>query len=82
MSTVITDREATATLSANVRRLLAARGMSMRDLAAATGETPMQISRIARGHHVPNFGTVARIAECFDVSIDALLRPVANSAAS
>ena len=74
MSTVISNQEAATFLGANLARILRSRSMSIRGLAAATGEDPTQISRIARGPQVPNIAVVARIAEALDVSIDALLR--------
>ena len=62
-------------LAANVVRLLAARSMSMRALAAATGEAPMTISRICRGLTLPSIAVAMRIAEAFDVSLDRLVAP-------
>lgn len=73
MSTVVTDAEAKRNIAANVSRLLGVRGWSQKQLASATGETNMIISRIVRGVHVPNAATLARIAEALDTSTDILL---------
>lgn len=75
MSTVVTDDEAKRNIAANVARLLALRGWTQKQLADATGETNMIISRIMREKHVPNAATLARIAEALDTSTDILLDP-------
>lgn len=79
MSTVISNEEAARQLGANLTRILQKREMSVRGLAAETGEDPTQISRYTRGKSLPGLAVAARIAEALDVSIDALLRPSANS---
>ena len=76
MSTVITPAEATANVGKNVERIIAARGMSQRDLAERSGIHEMTISRIIRGKNEPGIGAVARIAEALDVLVDVLLRHV------
>lgn len=73
---MLTDAEAKSFLAANLVRLLRNRGISQNALAQLAGETPMRISTICRGTHIPDVACVARIAEALDVSIDALLRPV------
>ena len=75
---MLTDNDAASFVAANLRRLLESRGLSMRGLARLTGDTPMRISDIASGRHVPSIGVVHRIAEALDVTIDALVRPVAE----
>jgi transcriptional regulator with XRE-family HTH domain len=70
---VIPDAAAKQNLSSNIQRLLADRGMTQKQLAEATGETEMTISRVVRGLHLPSVGIVARIAEAFDVSIDRIV---------
>lgn len=70
---MITDDQAKALVSANITRLLAARGWKQRDLAEATGENDMTISRIVRGSNVPGVGLISRIADALNVSVDELL---------
>jgi len=74
MSTVLTDEQATQNLSANIQKLLADRKMSQAELARATGESEMNISRYVRGSNVPGVGALARLAEVFGVPTDFLLR--------
>ena len=76
MSTVITPAEATTNVGKNVERIIAARGMSQRELAERSGIHEMTISRIIRGKNEPGIGAVARIAEALDVLVDVLLRHV------
>lgn len=78
---IVTENEIVLThLAANVSRLLVARGMSARQLAARTGESPMTISRVCRGITLPSVAVAMRIAEAFDVSIDRLVAPPTESA--
>ena len=71
---MINDDAAKRILSANLSRLLDERGMSQQQLADATGENKMTISRIVRGIHVPGLGLASRIAEALGIHIDDLLR--------
>jgi transcriptional regulator with XRE-family HTH domain len=73
MNAVITDETAKEHLAANLNRILAERGLSGRQLAMMTGETPMMISRILRGVYVPTVAVVARICEALGVNIDRVL---------
>jgi transcriptional regulator with XRE-family HTH domain len=75
MPTMIQDDEARDNIALNVRRLLDHRGLTQAELAEITRENEMMISRIVRGLFVPNVGTVARIAEALDVSMDRLVSP-------
>jgi len=75
MSAVLTDQQAKLFLAANLRRLIAARGLSLRALGRMIGESPMRLSNISRGAVIPDVACVSRIAEALDVSIEALLRP-------
>lgn len=77
---MISDKDAKRNIAENVNRLLVAREWNQRDLAGATGETPMTISRICRAQTLPGIGILARIAEALDVSIDRLVgAPPKNS---
>jgi len=73
MSTVITKELAKEHLAANVSRLLELRGMSQRQLAIATGEEVMTISRICRGLVMPSADVVHRIAAAFQADMGPLL---------
>ena len=78
---MLTDEEVKGNVGENVRRLLDARGWSQADLALAAGETQMMISRICRSQHMPFAGTLARIAEALDVSVDRLVGPAPEAPA-
>lgn len=77
---MLTDDQARHFLAANISRILRERQMSLRALARATSETPMRLSNISRGVSIPDVACVSRIAEALSVSIDDLLRPVAETA--
>lgn len=69
---MITTDEAKANLSANIRRILRARGMSVYTLAKLAKEPKNTVYRVVRGENEPGAVLVARIAEALDVSIDRL----------
>jgi len=69
---VITDDQARKNVAANVKRLLDEKGMSQSDLARATGETFMTISRVVRAQNVASYAVVCRIAEALGVKSDDL----------
>ena len=73
MSTVITDTDAKANISANVRRLLDAKGMNQAKLATLTEESNARISLLINGKHLPSSAFLARLAEALGVSTDTLL---------
>lgn len=73
MQTVITVEDAKANISANIKRILEARGMSVRALAIRTGEPQNSVYRIVRGENEPGAVMLCRIAEALDVSIDRLV---------
>ena len=62
-------------LAINVRRLLIDRKMTQADLSRKAEEPEITISRVVRGCMLASSGTIARIAEAFDVSIDRLVTP-------
>lgn len=82
MSVVLTDDQAKVFLAANLRRILAARKLSLRALGRLINETPMRLSNISRGAVIPDVACVSRIAEALDVSIEALLRPCEEKTSS
>lgn len=74
MSTVLTDKQTLRNLSRNLRSLLESREMSQADLARASGEVEMQISRYVRGIQMPGAGVLSRLADALDVRADDLIR--------
>jgi len=75
---VTTDDEAKANIAANLNRILAERKISQRALARLTNEPPMTINSVLNGRHIVSTGTITRIAEALDVSIDRLVGTPAN----
>lgn len=73
MNAVINTETAKANISANVRRLLDERGMSVYQLAKKTGEPPNTVYRIARGDNEPGTVLLCRIAEALECTMDDLL---------
>ena len=72
---MLSNEDVRDNLATNVRRLLAERKMSQTDLAKKAVETDIAISRVVRGCMLASSGTITRIAEAFDVSIDRLVNP-------
>jgi transcriptional regulator with XRE-family HTH domain len=61
-------------LAGNVRRLRLSRGMSLRDLAEATGSSKALLSQIERGVANPTIGVLTRVADALDVTLHELVR--------
>lgn len=70
---MLTTKEAKANISANIRRIITARGMSVLDLAKLTEEPQNSVYRVVRGENEPGAVLLSRIAEALDVSVDRLL---------
>ena len=68
-----TQEEIRANIAANLRRILAARGLTQADLAKLSHESEMNISRVIRGTNTVGTDITAHIAEALDVSIDRLV---------
>lgn len=79
MATVITDDQAQANIAANVRALLDLRRtagkppFTQAQLAKATRESDMRISKLVRGVAMPEAAFLARIAEALETSVDSLV---------
>jgi transcriptional regulator with XRE-family HTH domain len=71
----VNDEDAKRIIADNVQRLLEKRGWSGRQLAEATGDTPMRINDLIRARHTPGIGVVTRVAAALDTSVDYLLQP-------
>lgn len=69
---MITEDELKTHLAETMPALMAARGMSQRELAQATGDSDTQVSRVIKGLHVPNAAFLCRIAEALECSLDLL----------
>jgi transcriptional regulator with XRE-family HTH domain len=61
-------------LAGNVRRLRLSQGMSLRDLAEATGSSKALLSQIERGVANPTIGVLTRVADALDVTLHELVR--------
>ena len=70
---MITDDEARENIAANLRRIMAARGMSQRELAEKTHRPVMTINRLYRGEYEPKVSLIANVAEVLGFSIETLL---------
>ena len=70
---MLTDKQALKNLASNLGRLLGDHGWKQADLARATSESEMQISRYVRGVQMPGAAVLARMAEALDASTDNLL---------
>jgi transcriptional regulator with XRE-family HTH domain len=73
MSTVLTDEERKAIVSANLKRLVADRGMTQRELADLTGYGVMTINDAINGRKMPGGGLVANLAEALKTTADEIL---------
>jgi transcriptional regulator with XRE-family HTH domain len=68
-----TDRDIRRRIAENVTYYLEVRGLSRRDLAKKTGDSPSSIARVASGKHTAGAGVVVRVADALGVSVDRLL---------
>ena len=73
MSTVMTDEQTIKNIAENVARLLEEKGMSQAELARATKESEMNISRLVRGTNMPGAAMLSRVADALGVSVDYLI---------
>ena len=67
------DQKAKAVFSANVKRLLHARGKNTHWLMLETKELPNRIYPAVKGAALPTLGLVSRIAKALGVKVDELL---------
>lgn len=68
--------------SENVRKLLAARHMSLRQISAQIGASPSTLSDAMRSRHGLSIEHLAAIATCSHVTVDALCDPAFDPEAS
>ncbi|HEY63717.1 MAG TPA: cupin domain-containing protein [Caldilineae bacterium] len=66
------SRESPPDVGARLRELRRARGLSLRDLAAASGVSANTISLVERGRSSPSVATLHRLTRALDVPITAL----------
>ena len=72
---MISNDEALENIAANLRRLLDDKGWNQADLARATGESEMQVSRWIRGTQMPSAAALFRLTEALGVPSDKLKSP-------
>lgn len=70
------DQEVLQTVSANVRRLREAAGLSMSALARLIDDYPGTIERVEAGKNMPGVGLLMRIAEGLGVTLNDMVQPV------
>jgi transcriptional regulator with XRE-family HTH domain len=80
MKTMITKAEARVRVAANVKRIRVQRGITQVELAALAQIEQPTISRLERGHVLPNAADLANLAEALDSTTEALMRPVPEAA--
>lgn len=68
------DDAARDAVAGNVRRLRLARGLSLRDLAEATGSSKALLSQLERGLANPTLNVLLRVADALGVTIQELVR--------
>ncbi len=73
---MISDENAKAYVSANIQRLLHASGKSAYWLMKELGAKQGTLYPVVNGQVVPSIAMTARIAECLNVTVDELLKPV------
>lgn len=69
----MTNQEIKENLAENLSRILSARGWTGLRLAEESGESQPTVSNILRALHVPNAGTLSRIAKALETSMDYLV---------
>lgn len=72
----------TETVSANIRRELAARKWTQRDLATRTGMPDSRISELLTGKYEPSIGKLEKVAKAFGINTSVLLMPVPEEISS
>ena len=66
------DQQRLQHLAANVRRLMEAANLSIRDVSKGAKVPRSTLSHVLQQQHVPTFGHVCRLAEFFKTSVEAL----------
>ena len=75
MDNVLTKQDALTVVSDNLRHAMAARGISLRELARLSDNEPMTISRLINRRNMPAADALARMAEALKISLDSLFDP-------
>lgn len=68
-----TDEVMRVRISQNLRRLLAKRGLNVRDLVGLSHEPHNTVYRIVRGDNTPSVATLSALARALDTTIDYLI---------
>ncbi len=72
---MVSENEVRQNISANLRRLLAARGISLNKLSQMCGINYASLHGYYMGKNTPSAFAVARLAEALDVTVDRLIYP-------
>jgi transcriptional regulator with XRE-family HTH domain len=70
------DQQRLQSLAANVRRLMEAANLSIRDVSKGAKVPRSTLSHVLQQQHVPTFGHVCRLAEFFQTTVEALTAAV------
>ncbi len=71
---VITKRQAITVVGRNVKRIMDEKGMGVRELARASENDGMTVSRLINRHGLPSADALKRIADALAVPIDELFK--------
>jgi transcriptional regulator with XRE-family HTH domain len=74
METVLTRTDALDVVADRLREAMAANGIGVRELARASGNDPMTISRLMNRRNMPAADAMARIAEALGMSLDSFFQ--------
>lgn len=82
MKTVISRDEARRRIAGNVLSLLESKGMSRSDLAERAQVAHPRITLLCRGELLPNPADLWNVAEALGTTLDGLMKPLKQMAAS
>ena len=71
----MTEGEARTNIAANLRRILATKDFSLRELSRRADIPINSLSRIVRGLNEPKIAIVATLADALETTVDRLLMP-------
>jgi transcriptional regulator with XRE-family HTH domain len=75
MDNVLTKQDALTVVSDNLRHAMAAKRISLRELARQSDNDPMTVSRLMNRRNMPAADALARMAEVLEISLDSLFDP-------
>lgn len=71
---MLTRTDALDVVADRLREAMAAKGIGVRELARASGNDPMTISRLMNRRNMPAADAMARIAEALGMSLDSFFQ--------